>query len=158
MKRFVAWDDPKKLARATLAAVKRAGRRPPLEGFRDLVRRGLIDENGRVVMSDAEKKRVLSRVALWPQRSRTDERTQPAQETRAAAPRSFKRLPLEVWEDLIRRGVIDRQGRVTRLIGGTAEPEPEALRLRGRHSRTRARVARPAAGVRGIARPARRGR
>lgn len=64
-------DDPAALARATLDALKRYGRRPPLERFRDLVRRGLIDENGRVVMSDAERQSVLSRrVAVWPRRSR----------------------------------------------------------------------------------------
>ena len=87
-----------------------------------------------------------------------DERVRLAEITRAAVERAGKRPPLEIWEDLIRKGFINREGRVTRLIGGTAEPEPEALRLRGRHSRTRARVARPAAGVRGAARPARRGR
>jgi hypothetical protein len=35
--------------------------------------------------------------------------------------------PKEGWERMIRNGIINRDGKVTRLIGGEAEPEPGAL-------------------------------
>ncbi len=38
--------------------------------------------------------------------------------------RAAARPPLEGFEELVRRGFINRKGQVTRLIGGTAEPEP----------------------------------
>jgi len=60
-----------------------------------------------------------------------------------AVERAGRRPPLEIWEDLIRKGFIDREGRVTRLIGGVAEPEPEALRRR-HHGHTRSAAPRPA--------------
>ena len=42
-------DDPKELSRLTREAVVRAGNRPPLELFADLVARGLIDAEGHVL-------------------------------------------------------------------------------------------------------------
>jgi hypothetical protein len=36
--------------------------------------------------------------------------------------------PAENWERMIRNGIINREGKVTRLIGGEAEPEPGAMR------------------------------
>jgi hypothetical protein len=36
--------------------------------------------------------------------------------------------PEEGWERMIRNGIINREGKVTRLIGGEAEPEPGAMR------------------------------
>lgn len=79
-----------------------------------------------------------------------------AEITRAALERAGRRPPLEIWEDLIRKGFIDREGRVTRLIGGTAEPE--AVRGGSRHSKLRSARSRRPARARGVAKPARRGR
>jgi hypothetical protein len=86
-----------------------------------------------------------------------------AEITRAAVEHAGNRPPLEMWEDLIRKGFIDRQGRVTRLIGGRAEPEPEALEAGGSHSsasvgRSRVVARRRTTGPRGAGRIARRRR
>lgn len=46
----------------------------------------------------------------------------------AAALEASRLEPDEAFERLIRHGIIDRQGRVTRLFGTAGvEPEPEAL-------------------------------
>lgn len=39
--------------------------------------------------------------------------------------------PLEGFERLVRTGIVNRQGQVTKLIGGDAEPEPGAMRPNG---------------------------
>jgi hypothetical protein len=48
-----------------------------------------------------------------------------AEEVREA----FRRHPplegRELFKDLVRKGFINAQGQVTRLIGGSAEPEPD---------------------------------
>jgi hypothetical protein len=36
--------------------------------------------------------------------------------------------PAEGFERMVRNGIINREGKVTRLIGGEAEPEPGAQR------------------------------
>jgi hypothetical protein len=36
--------------------------------------------------------------------------------------------PAEGWERMVRNGIVNREGKVTRLIGGDAEPEPGAQR------------------------------
>jgi hypothetical protein len=50
-----------------------------------------------------------------------------AEEAREA----LRRVPLpssqEQFEELVRLGWINRRGEVTRLLGGKAEPEPEAI-------------------------------
>jgi hypothetical protein len=50
-------------------------------------------------------------------------------ELAAEARELFRRFPRkegrELFEDLVRRGFINAQGQVTRLIGGSAEPEPD---------------------------------
>ena len=46
-----------------------------------------------------------------------------------------KRPPHEHFAHLVELGWIDAQGRVTKLLGGTAEPEPQAKRRNGRKTR-----------------------
>lgn len=81
-----------------------------------------------------------------------------AEITRAAVERAGERPPLQIWEDLIRKGFIDREGRVTRLIGGTAEPEPEAVRDGPDHSMPPSAGSRRTTRARGVAKAARRRR
>ena len=45
-----------------------------------------------------------------------------------AALDATKVSPEEGWERMIRNGIINREGEVTRLVGGKAEPEPGAMR------------------------------
>jgi hypothetical protein len=45
--------------------------------------------------------------------------------------------PAESWERMIRNGIINREGKVTRLIGGEAEPEPGAMRPEERRAQER---------------------
>ncbi len=45
-------------------------------------------------------------------------------EAREALSRGPKRTPLEDFEWMVRKGFINARGEVTRLIGGSAEPEP----------------------------------
>ena len=53
---------------------------------------------------------------------------QPTYEEMFAALEASRLPPDEDFERMIRRGIIDRQGRVTRLFGTAGvEPEPEAL-------------------------------
>ncbi|HEY2251194.1 MAG TPA: hypothetical protein VGH74_09045 [Planctomycetaceae bacterium] len=47
-----------------------------------------------------------------------------------------RRTPREHIAHLIELGWIDRQGRVTTLLGGTAKPEPSAKRRNGRNARS----------------------
>jgi hypothetical protein len=51
-------DDPRNLAKITRDALKRAGRRPPLKVFEDLVAQGLIDANGRVIAAGNRRRTV----------------------------------------------------------------------------------------------------
>jgi hypothetical protein len=46
-----------------------------------------------------------------------------AEEARRALAR-VKQTPQETWERLVRLGWINAQGEVTKIFGGTAEPEP----------------------------------
>jgi hypothetical protein len=50
------------------------------------------------------------------------------EELAAEAREAFRRIPpkppREHFRDLVRKGFINAQGQVTRLIGGSAEPEP----------------------------------
>lgn len=52
---------------------------------------------------------------------------QPTYEEMAAALEASRREPDAMFERMIRNGIINRQGEVTRLSCGEAEPEPEAL-------------------------------
>jgi hypothetical protein len=42
--------------------------------------------------------------------------------------------PRELFAHLVRLGWIDSRGRVTKLLGGSAKPEPTPKTRRGRHS------------------------
>ena len=46
----------------------------------------------------------------------------------SAALEASKLSPAEDFERMVRNGLINREGKVTRLIGGEAEPEPGAQR------------------------------
>jgi len=48
-----------------------------------------------------------------------------AAEAREALRKHPPKEGLELFIDLVRRGFINSQGQVTRLIGGSAEPEPD---------------------------------
>lgn len=51
------------------------------------------------------------------------------EEMRQALQASYDSMtPLEHFERMIRNGIINRNGEVTKLIGGDAEPEPGARR------------------------------
>jgi hypothetical protein len=47
-----------------------------------------------------------------------------AAEAREALRRLPKKTPEEDFTDMVRKGFINAKGEVTRLIGGSAEPEP----------------------------------
>jgi hypothetical protein len=51
------------------------------------------------------------------------------EELAAEARELFRRYPRkegrELFQELVRKGFINAQGQVTRLIGGSAEPEPD---------------------------------
>jgi hypothetical protein len=47
-----------------------------------------------------------------------------AKEAREALRRRPPRSPRDLWTWLIRKGFINAKGQVTKLIGGSAEPEP----------------------------------
>jgi hypothetical protein len=49
------------------------------------------------------------------------------EEMRSALEEAAKVPPLERFNRMVRRGLINKEGRLTRLYGGAAEPEPEAL-------------------------------
>ena len=49
---------------------------------------------------------------------------------------SSRLAPRELFAHLVELGWIDSKGRVTRLLGGTAEPEPSAKRRNGRRARS----------------------
>ena len=48
-----------------------------------------------------------------------------AQEARAALSRRPAMTPREHFTWMVRKGLINARGQVTRLIGGSAEPEPD---------------------------------
>jgi len=48
-------------------------------------------------------------------------------EMHAALDEAARIPPREYFQRMVRRGLIDAEGRVTRLYGGEAEPEPEAI-------------------------------
>ncbi len=48
-----------------------------------------------------------------------------AREAREALRRAPKKTSIEDFTDMVRKGFINARGEVTKLIGGTAEPEPD---------------------------------
>jgi hypothetical protein len=49
------------------------------------------------------------------------------EEMRKALEEAARIPPEQYFRDMVLRGLIDSEGRLTRLYGGDAEPEPEAL-------------------------------
>jgi hypothetical protein len=49
------------------------------------------------------------------------------EEMKAALARAHELPPLERFHRMVRRGLIDKEGRLTKLYGGEAELDPEAI-------------------------------